>query len=39
MKASYKFDIKLILKRHEFIMSRNEIKITFIKDKVNHSFS
>ena len=38
MKALYKFDIKFTLKRHEFIISRNEIKIAFIKDKVNHSF-
>ena len=39
MKASYKFNIKLTLKKHEFIMLKNEIKIAFIKNKVNHLFS
>ena len=39
MKASYKFDIKFTLKKHEFIMLKNETEIAFIKNKVNYSFS
>ena len=38
MKASYKFNIKFMLEKHEFIMLKNETEIAFIKNKMNYLF-